>query len=62
MESLPITDVRREELRKHQEEDEVCITIKQLCQEGWPERVKGRLRLYQQHAAELTVQGGLLLK
>ena len=33
-----------------------------FCKEGWPERVKGRVRVYQPHAAELTVQGGRLLK
>ena len=62
IESLLLTDVRREEIRKHQEEDIDCSQIKQFCKEGWPERVKGRVRVYQPHAAELTVQGGLLLK
>ena len=36
IESLPLTDVCREEIRKHQEEDEVCSQIKQFCKEGWP--------------------------
>ena len=62
VDSFPVTYVRLEEIRKHQEEDEICCQIKQFCKLGWPERVKGQLRLYQPYAAELTVQGGLLLK
>ena len=62
VESLPATDSRREEIRKHQEEDRICQQVVQFCKEGWPERVKGPLRLYQPHAAELTVINGLLLK
>ena len=49
IESLPLTDVRREEIRKHHEEDEVCSQIKQFYNEGWPERVKGRVRVYTNH-------------
>lgn len=62
VDGLPVTDVRRDEIRKHQEEDEICCQIKQFSQEGWPERVKGRLKLYHPHAGEFTVQNGILLK
>ena len=62
VESLPASDSRREEIRKHQEEDHICRQVVQYCKEGWPERVKGPLKLYQPHQAELTVNNGLLLK
>ena len=64
IESLPASEMRREEIRKHQEEDDICREIVLFCQKGWPEKsqLKGPLKLYQPYAAELTVQNGLLLK
>ena len=40
---LPITGICLEEIRKHQEKDEICYQIKQFCKLGWAERVKDRL-------------------
>jgi len=64
IESLPASEMRREEIRKHQEEDDICHEVVLFCRKGWPEKsqLKGPIKLYQPYAAELTVQNGLLLK
>ena len=33
VDSFPVNDVRLEEIRKHQEEDEICCQIKQFCKQ-----------------------------
>ncbi|KAK3708825.1 hypothetical protein QZH41_019571, partial [Actinostola sp. cb2023] len=64
IESLPASEMRREEIRKHQEEDDICHEVVLFRRKGWPEKsqLKGPIKLYQPYAAELTVQNGLLLK
>ena len=64
VESLPATDKRLLEIRKLQDEDEVCQQIKQFCKNGWPTRsgVKGAIKQYLPVSAELTVQKGLLMR
>ena len=64
MQNFPATEKRLQEIKKAQEEDEVCQTLVRYCKEGWPDRslIKGAARLYLTVSAELTVQDGLLLR
>ena len=36
MTTLPASDKKLEEIRIHQDEDEICRQIKVFCHEGWP--------------------------
>ena len=64
MQNLPATQKCLEEIKKAQNEDEVCQVIKQYCKEGWPDRslVRGALKPYIPVASEWTVQNDLLLR
>ena len=64
VERLPTKEYRLQEIRLHQDEDEVCSNLKLFCSEGWP--VKHHLNCsrqpYWQYIAEITVQQGILMK
>ena len=40
LQNLPVTDKRLTEIKKAQEQDAVCETVKQACIHGWPEQNK----------------------
>ena len=62
--SLPATETRLQEIKEHQDRDEVIQEVKKYCHEGWPDRcrIDGRLRQYAPFEGELTVEKGLLLR
>ena len=64
VECLPTTERRLQEIRLHQDEDEVCSKLKLFCSEGWPEKhhLNCSLQPYWQYRAEITVQQGILMK
>ena len=64
VQSLPVTERRLEEIKRFQEQDEVCQLLVRYCQSGWPERKKltEATRVYDAVAAELSVEDGLLLR
>ena len=64
MQSLPATEHRLEDIRQHQQQDEVCRLLVCYCQSGWPNKKKlpDIVRPYSSVAAELSVQNGLLLR
>ena len=64
VQSLPVTERRLEEIKRLQEQDEVCQLLVRYCQSGWPERKKltEATRVYHAVAAELSVEDGLLLR
>ena len=61
---LPATDMRLEQVRCQQQDDEICRQIRQYVNEGWPEngKLKGEIRLYAPVSAEITIQKDLLLR
>ena len=64
VECLPTTERRLQEIRLHQDEDEVCSKLRLFCSEGWPEKhhLNCSLQPYWQYRAEITVQQGILMK
>ena len=61
---LPASDVRLEQIRSHQKEDETCRLLMSYCQDGWPDRNKlhGTINQYWPFRSELTMVDGLLLR
>ena len=61
--SLLASNTQFERIREKQE-DEVCQTLRQYCNEGWPDstRVPDALKPYWQTKDDLSVVHGLLLK
>ncbi|KAI4896885.1 hypothetical protein NFI96_031596, partial [Prochilodus magdalenae] len=64
MSSLPASDERLEEIRRHQQKDDVLVQLKIFCTDGWPDKfsLDRAFQPYLQFAGELTVQHDLLLK
>ena len=64
IQTLPATENRLEEIKRRQEEDEVCKQIVKYCQKGWPsiKSIPQALKKFYPVAAELSVQNGLLLR
>ena len=64
MSTLPAREKTLEEIKEHQERDDMLRVVRRYCTEGWPDRFSlDRAFLpYQQFAGELTVRDGLLLK
>ena len=64
LDNLPATEKQLENIRLHQDEDEICRKLKQFCAEGWPEKhhVVSPIAPYWQEKAHITVQHGLLMK
>ena len=62
--SLPATEKRLQEIRRKQEEDEVCRQVKEYCDTGWPERkvIPGPVKSYLPVASQLSVVDGLLMR
>ena len=63
LQNLPVTDKRLTEIKKAQEQDAVCETVKQACIHGWPDqsKLKGEIKQYAPEASHLTIQDGILL-
>ena len=61
---LPTTERHLQEIRLHQDEDEICSKLKEFCREGWTEKhcLKSALLPYLQYRGEITVQQGILMK
>ena len=62
LDDVPGTDVRLEQIRVHQLEDELCRNLAKYVEEGWPEkwRLPGTLQQYWQYQAQITVEHGIL--
>jgi hypothetical protein len=63
MAALPATDKRMEEIRIHQQEDEVCQQITKYLDTGWPDKwqVKGVMSHYWPHQGEIYQENGILM-
>ena len=62
--ALPATEKRLEQIRREQSDDEVCVKLKEFCQqEEWPCKPKlhSSLRAYWPYRGEITVQHGILM-
>lgn len=64
LETLPASERKLDELRRHQQDDEVCRKRHELCTDGWPDNSKlnSALYAYWPERANITVQRGLLMK
>ena len=64
LDSLPVSDVKLQQIIEAQDNDEVCKTIKQYCYENWPERhlLPGPIRPYRTDRTHLTFVQNVLLK
>ena len=64
LESFPATERKLDELRLHQQNDEVCRKLFEFCTKGWPDKSKlnTSLKPYWSERATITAQRGLLLK
>lgn len=63
MANLPATDKRIEEIRLHQQEDEVCQQLLSYLETGWPEKwqVKGAISHYWSHQGDIYQENGILM-
>lgn len=64
MDSLPATEKRLQEIKEHQDRDEILRQVKKYCLEGWPDKftLDGSCHQYAPFAGELTVEKGLLIR
>ena len=64
LDSLPVSDVKLQQIIEAQDNDKVCKTIKQYCFENWPDRhlLPSAIRPYWTDRAHLTVVQNVLLK
>ena len=64
LDSVPVSDVKLQQIIEAQDNDEVCKTIKQYCFENWPERhlLPSTICPYWTDRAHLTVVQNVLLK
>ena len=64
LDSLPVSDVKLQQIIEAQDNDEVCKTIKQYCFQNWSERhlLPSAIRPYWTDRAHLTVVQNVLLK
>ena len=64
LESFPATERKLDELRLHQQNDEVYRKLFELCTEGWPDKttLNTSLKPYWSEGATITAQRGLVLK
>ena len=62
LETIPVSETRRDEIRSHQEEDDICCELIKFCKKGWPDKpnLNGPVKLYQPFATDLTVIDGLM--
>ena len=60
---MPASPDKLEQIRVHQQEDEVCQSVIRYCQTQWPAKheLPGPLKHYWQYQGSLTVGSGLLL-
>ena len=64
VQSLPATEKRLQEIKAHQQEDEVCKQLMSFVINGWPHKsqLKGPVKKYYSVSSELSVIDGLLLR
>ena len=64
IDTIPISDIKLQQLIEAQNEDEVTKKVKEFCVEGWPERhqLASAVRPYWADRGELTIVKGILLK
>jgi len=62
--NLPALEKRLQEIREHQEQDEILSQVKIYCAKGWPDRstIDRAYLPYAHVEEELSVENGLLLK
>ena len=62
LQCLPATERRLEEIRKQQQQDEVCQLLAEYCKTGWPDRsrLSGVTKKFYPVATELSVEKRLL--
>ncbi|KAK6184246.1 hypothetical protein SNE40_006752 [Patella caerulea] len=64
MNHLPASDKRLEQIRSHQNSDDVCKQLLFLCLKGWPEymqKLSPELRVYYSHRGNLSIVDNLLM-
>ena len=61
--SMPASPGRMQELKVHQEQDELCQAIIHYCKNEWPDKhlLPTPLKMYWQYRGNFTIVGGLLL-
>ena len=64
IDTIPISDIKLQQLIEAQNEDEVTKKVKEFCVEGWPERhqLASAVRPYWADRGKLTIVKGVLLK
>ena len=62
--AIPTTERRLEEIRKHQEEDDVLRLVTSYCRSGWPEHgaVPGVVKPYYPVSSKLSIEKGVLMQ
>ena len=64
IDSLPVSDVKLQQIIAAQAEDPVCSKVKEYILDGWPDKYKmsDSLKPYWNFSGELSVVGNLFLK
>ena len=64
IDTIPISDIKLQQLIEAEDEDEVTKKVKEYCQEGWSEKhqLASAVRPYWADRGELTIVKGILLK
>ena len=64
LESIPSTEQRLEEIRRHQESNEIRQSITEFCKSGWPKEKQlfAETKEYLPMAAKFTVENNVLLR
>ena len=62
LESIPATEQHLEDIRRHQESDEISQAIAEFCKSEWPKekQLSPEMKKYLPMAAEFTVENNLL--
>ena len=62
--NLPASEWKLEEIRLHQQDDEICRKLSEFFTEGWPDRTKlnTSLLVYWPERSNITIQRGILMK
>ena len=64
IQSIPATEKRLQEIKTHQDRDEVCQKLIHFCKVGWPHRslLKGPVKKYLPVSSQLSIEEGLLMR
>ena len=64
VQNLPATEKRLEEIRVHQERDDVCQKVKSFCTKGWPRKseLPERVKPFYSVSGELSILDEILMR